>query len=50
MITFLIEMLELPKFGLITSTILLESRDKILLVTSWTDIVTESVPLTRFRG
>ena len=43
-------MLELPKFGPITSTILLESRDKILLVTPWTDIVTESVPLTRSRG
>ena len=41
MITFLIEMLELPKFGPITTpTILLESRDKILLVTSWTEIMT----------
>ena len=33
-------MLELPKFGLMASTILLESRDKILLVTSWTEIMT----------
>ena len=41
MIIFLIEMLELPKFGpMTTSTILLESRDKILLVTSWTEIMT----------
>ena len=40
MITFLLEMLELPKFGPMTSTTLLESRDKILLVTSWTEITT----------
>ena len=33
-------MLELPKFGPMASTILLESRDKILLVTSWTEIMT----------
>ena len=41
MITFLIEMLELQNFGdMTTSTVLFESCDKILLVTSWTDIVT----------
>ena len=37
MITILIEMLQLPNFGHITiSKIWFESRDKILLVTSWT--------------
>ena len=35
MITSLIEMLELPNFGLMTtSTVQLESRDKVWLVTS----------------
>ena len=34
-------MLQLPKFGhTVTSAILFESRDKILLVTSWTKIMT----------
>ena len=41
MITSLIEMLELPNFGhMKTSIIQFESGDKILLVTSWTDIMT----------
>ena len=41
MITSLIEMLELPNFGhMTTSTILFESRDKILLVKLWTEIMT----------
>ena len=41
MITSLIEMLELPKFGyMITSTVQFESRDKIFLITSWTEIMT----------
>ena len=45
MITFLIEMLELPNFGHMTkSTIWFKSRDKVLLVTSWTEIMT-SKPL-----
>ena len=36
-----IEMLDLPNFGLMnTSTVLLESHDKILLVTSLTGIMT----------
>ena len=40
MITSFIEMLELPNFGHIaTSTIQYESRDKILLVTSSTEIM-----------
>ena len=38
MITSLIEMVELQNFGpMSTSTISSESRDKILLMTSWTD-------------
>ena len=41
MITCLIEMLELPSFGhMTTSTIELESCDKTLLATSWTDSMT----------
>ena len=41
MITSLIEMLELPDFGhMNTSTIQFESRDKILLVASWTEAMT----------
>ena len=41
MITSPIEMLELPNFGhMTTSTILFESRDKILLVKLWTEIMT----------
>ena len=41
MITSLIEMLEFPNFGhMTTSTILSKSRDKILLVVSWTEIMT----------
>ena len=41
MITSLIEMLELPNFeNMKRSTIQFESDDKILLVTSWTDIMT----------
>ena len=40
MITSFIEMLE-SNFGhMTTSTIQFESRDKILLVTSWTEIMT----------
>ena len=39
--TSLIEMLELQNFAhMTTSTISFESRDKILLVTSWTKIMT----------
>ena len=41
MITSLIEILELLNFGhMITSTTKFESRDKTLLVTSWTKIMT----------
>ena len=41
MITSLIEMLELPNFGhMTTSATEFESRNKILLVTSWTKIMT----------
>ena len=41
MITYLIEMLELPQFGhMTTSTIQFDSRDKILLMTSWTQNMT----------
>ena len=41
MITSVIEMVELPNFDhMNTSTISFESRDKILLVTSWTEIMT----------
>ena len=41
MITSLMEMLTLPNFGhMTTSTIKFESRDQILLVTSWTGIIT----------
>ena len=41
MITSLTEMLELPSFGHMTTfTLQFESRDKILLVTSWTEIIT----------
>ena len=39
MITSFIEMLELPGFGHMT-TIQFDSRDKILLMTSWTQIMT----------
>ena len=40
MITSLIEMLEPPNFGhMTTCTIEFESHDKILLVTSWTKAV-----------
>ena len=43
MITPLMEMLELPNFGhMATSTIEIDSRSKILLETSWTEIVTSS--------
>ena len=39
--TSLIEMLELPNFDhMITFTIQFESRDKILLLTSWTEVMT----------
>ena len=39
MVTSLIEMLELQYFGhMIISAISFESRDKILLVTSWTEV------------
>ena len=41
MITSLTEMPELPNFGHMTrTTILFESHDKILLVTSWAGIMT----------
>ena len=41
MITSLIGMLELPNFGHMTiSTIYFESRDKIMFVTSWIEIMT----------
>ena len=41
MITPLMQMLELPNFGhMTTPTIQFKSRDKILLVTSWTEIMT----------
>ena len=40
MITFLMETLELVKFGhLTTSTILFDTGNKILCVTSWTEIM-----------
>ena len=40
-ITSVMEMLTLPNFGhMTTSTIKFESRDQILLVTSWTGIIT----------
>ena len=40
MITSVTETLELPDFGhMTTSTILIEACDKILLVTSWTEIM-----------
>ena len=43
MITSLLEMLELPNFGHMTpSTIPFEPHDKILLVTSWTEIMTSN--------
>ena len=39
--TFLMEILELPNFGYMTkSTIQLQSFDKSLLVTSWTQTMT----------
>ena len=45
MITFLTEMLELPNHGnMITSAIEFDSRKKMLLVMSWTEILT-SYPL-----
>ena len=41
MVTSLTEMLELPDFGHMTTfTLQFESHDKILLVTSWTEIMT----------
>ena len=41
MITSLIEMLELPNFGhMATSIIQIESHNKILPATSWTEIMT----------
>ena len=41
MITNIVEMLELPKFGHInTSTAWFESHNKVLLVTLWTEIIT----------
>ena len=41
MITFLAEMLELPNFGhMLTSTISFELPDKILLLTSYSEIIT----------
>ena len=41
MITSLIEMQELPNFGHMTKfTISFDSRDKMLLVTSWAEIMT----------
>ena len=41
MIITLTQMLELPNFGYVTTSITqFESRDKILLVTSWTEIMT----------
>ena len=41
MIPFLIEIRELPNFGhMATPTIEFHSRDKILLVTSWAEIIT----------
>ena len=41
MITSLIEMLELPNFGhMTTSNKSFKSRDKILLVPSWTEVMT----------
>ena len=40
MITSLTEMLELPNFGHMTIfTLQFESRDKILFVTSWSEII-----------
>ena len=43
MITSLLEMLELPNFGHMTpSTIPFEPHDKILLVTSWTELMTSN--------
>ena len=40
MITSLTEMAELPNFGHMTKfTLLFESRDEILLVMSWTEIM-----------
>ena len=41
MITSLIEMLDLPNFGHMTTfTKQFDSRDKVLSVTSWTEIMT----------
>ena len=40
MITFLIEMLELPSFGNMNTSIEFETHDKTLLMTSWTEIMT----------
>ena len=41
MITSVIEMLELPNFGhMTTSTIQFGPRDKILFMTTWTDTMT----------
>ena len=44
MITSLIEILQVPNFGhMTTSTVSFESRDKILLVTSWIEIMTSQL-------
>ena len=41
MIASFVEMLDLPNFGHMTTfTLSFESRDKTLLVTSWTEIMT----------
>ena len=48
-ITSLTEMLELPNFGYKTrSTVSFESLDKTLLMTSWTEIITESIEMSIF--
>ena len=44
MITSLVEMLELPNVGHMTiSTTQFESRDKVLLVTSWAETMTPNL-------
>ena len=44
MITTLKEILELPNFNqMTTSTIQFESHDKVLLVTSWTEIMSSTL-------
>ena len=49
MITSLIEMLELPNFGHITTKVKRESRDKIFLVTPQTEILQNTYFLRRTR-